>query len=133
MTFERLEYEKNHLTMDRFFVFLKDFGLTMAMIDGVNREILDKTQLVLHFKKISINCKDLNFEQFISILEAIAILYYDEKTGYKQKQQKLQRQRKRRKENYLKKMKRKQAALEAAKGRTQGEAEDNEQRLTSHE
>lgn len=43
MTFERLEYEKNHLTMDRFFVFLKDFGLTMAMIDGVNREILDKT------------------------------------------------------------------------------------------
>lgn len=133
MTFERLEYEKNHLTMDRFFVFLKDFGLTMAMIDGVNREILDKTQLVLHFKKISINCKDLNFEQFISILEAIAILYYDEKTGYKQKQQKLQRQRKRRKENYLKKMKRKQAALEAAKSRMQGEVEDNEQRLTSHE
>lgn len=133
MTFERLEYEKNHLTMDRFFVFLKDFGLTMAMIDGVNREILDKAQLVLHFKKISINCKDLNFEQFISILEAIAILYYDEKTGYKQKQQKLQRQRKRRKENYLKKMKRKQAALEAAKSRQQGEVEDNEQRLTSHE
>ena len=37
MTFERLEYEKNHMTMDRFFVFLKDFGLTTAEIDGVNR------------------------------------------------------------------------------------------------
>lgn len=37
MTFERLEYEKNHLTMDRFFVFLKDFSLTAALIDGVSR------------------------------------------------------------------------------------------------
>lgn len=25
MTFERLEYEKVHMTIDRFFVFLKDF------------------------------------------------------------------------------------------------------------
>ena len=30
------------MTMDRFFVFLKDFGLTTAVIDGVNREVFDK-------------------------------------------------------------------------------------------
>lgn len=54
--------------MDRFFVFLKDFGLTAAVIDGVSREIVDKSELVLIFKKISINCKDLNFEQFISCI-----------------------------------------------------------------
>lgn len=30
MTFERLEYEKVHMTMDRFFLFLKDFDLTTA-------------------------------------------------------------------------------------------------------
>lgn len=89
MTFERLEYEKNHLTMDRFFVFLKDFGLTSAEIEGTSREILEKTDLVLLFKKISVNCKDVDFEQFISCLERIGILYYDSKTGFKEKQEKL--------------------------------------------
>ena len=33
MTFDRLEYEKIHMTMDRFFLFLKDFQLTAAHID----------------------------------------------------------------------------------------------------
>lgn len=61
MTFERLEYEKSHLTMDRFFVFLKDFGLTMAKVDGVNKEVIDKNDLILLFKRVSINAKDLNF------------------------------------------------------------------------
>ena len=28
MTFDRLQYEKTHLTMERFFLFLKDFELT---------------------------------------------------------------------------------------------------------
>mgnify|MGYP001953961317 CR=1 FL=1 len=61
MTFERLEYEKSHMTMDRFFVFLKDFSLTSATIDGVNREVFEKNELVLIFKKASANCKDINF------------------------------------------------------------------------
>ena len=68
MTFERLEYEKSHMTMDRFFVFLKDFGLTIAKIDGVNKEVFEKNDLVLLFKRTSANAKDLNFEQFISCL-----------------------------------------------------------------
>ena len=33
MTFDRLEYEKEHLTMERFFLFLKDFELT-SMLKG---------------------------------------------------------------------------------------------------
>lgn len=35
MTFERLEYEKVHITLDRFCVFLKDFNLLCAKINGV--------------------------------------------------------------------------------------------------
>jgi hypothetical protein len=34
MTFERLEYEKIHITLDRFCIFLKDFHLTTALIEG---------------------------------------------------------------------------------------------------
>jgi hypothetical protein len=47
--------------MDRFFVFLKDFSLTVANIDGVAKEVLDKNEIVLMFKRVSINAKDLNF------------------------------------------------------------------------
>lgn len=47
--------------MDRFFVFLKDFGLTMAKIDGVLKEVIDKNEIILMFKRVSINSKDLNF------------------------------------------------------------------------
>ena len=42
MTFERLEYEKVHLTLDRLCVLLKDFGLTSANIEGHQEEVLDK-------------------------------------------------------------------------------------------
>ena len=48
--------------MDRFFTFLKDFGLTQAKVDGSVKEVLDKQEVVLLFKKMSSNCKDLNFE-----------------------------------------------------------------------
>jgi hypothetical protein len=37
MTFDRLEYERVHMGMDRFFKFLSDFGLTTASIDGRQR------------------------------------------------------------------------------------------------
>lgn len=47
--------------MDRFFVFLKDFGLTVGKIDGVMKEVIDKNEIVLMFKRVSINSKDLNF------------------------------------------------------------------------
>jgi hypothetical protein len=47
--------------MDRFFVFLKDFGLTVGKIDGVAKEVVDKNEIVLMFKRVSINSKDLNF------------------------------------------------------------------------
>lgn len=47
--------------MDRFFVFLKDFGLTIAKVDGTNKEVIDKNDLILLFKRVSINAKDLNF------------------------------------------------------------------------
>ena len=79
MTFERLEYEKTHLTMDRFFVFLKDFELILMEVKGKKEEVVDKNNIITIFKKVSSNSKDLNFEEFISCLEKLAVLYYDEK------------------------------------------------------
>lgn len=62
MTFDRLEYEKVHLTIDRFFVFLKDFNLTSIKTkDNKTREIIDKQEVIKLFKKVSPNCRDLNF------------------------------------------------------------------------
>lgn len=69
MTFDRLEYEKVHLTIDRLSVFLKDFNLTsLKMKDNKVREIIEKQEIIKLFKKISPNCRDLDFEQFILIL-----------------------------------------------------------------
>lgn len=77
MTFERLEYERVHLTMDRFFVFLKDFELILMEVKGKKEEVVDKNNIITIFKKISSNSKDLRFEEFVSCLERLAILYYD--------------------------------------------------------
>lgn len=97
--------------MDRFFVFLKDFALTTAKIDGVSKEVIDKNDLVLLFKRVSVNAKDLNFEQFVSCLEKIGLLYYDSMLNYNTKQQKIAEERKRRKQIYLRNMKKRKAAL----------------------
>lgn len=42
MTFDRLDYQKVHMVMERFFKFLSDFGLTVATIDGRQREVVSK-------------------------------------------------------------------------------------------
>ena len=80
--------------------------------------------MVLIFKKASANCKDLNFEQFISCLERIAVQYYDAKVHYKEKQEKIARDRQKRKENYLKSIKRRKAAMEAAQRKLHTEEEE---------
>lgn len=83
MTFDRLEYEKVHLTIDRFFIFLKDFNLTSIKAkDGKIREIIDKQEIIKLFKKVSTNCKDLNFEQFIIMIEKLGEVYFDSKLTY---------------------------------------------------
>lgn len=83
MTFDRLEYEKVHLTIDRFFIFLKDFNLTSIKAkDGKIREIIDKQEIIKLFKKVSTNCKDLNFEQFIIMIEKLGEIYFDSRLTY---------------------------------------------------
>jgi hypothetical protein len=47
---------------------LKDFGLTAAEFDGENKEIIEKGEIVRTFKRISSNCRDLSFEEFIACL-----------------------------------------------------------------
>lgn len=86
MTFDRLEYEKNHLAIDRFFFFLKDFNLTsMKTKDGKIREIVEKQEVIKLFKKISPNCRDLSFEHFIIIIEKLGEIYFDSMVNYEEK------------------------------------------------
>ena len=68
MTFERLEYEKLHMTLERFFLFLKDFGVLKAIVEGVEREVIDKNVIITLFKKVSSNARELSFEEFIQCL-----------------------------------------------------------------
>lgn len=82
MTFDRLEYEKTHMAMDRFFKFLQDFSLTTFMYEGKQRELVPKHKLISIFKRVSSTSKDLNFEEFIECLEKIGVVYYDEKERY---------------------------------------------------
>lgn len=79
MTFERLEYEKVHMTIERFFVFLKDFELTVGVFgdNAKPRQVVPKASIVMLFKKISPNAKDLTFQQFIECIEKLAVVYED--------------------------------------------------------
>lgn len=100
MTFERLEYEKVHMTIERFFLFLKDFELTVANIDTKNREVVDKQNVITTFKKVSSNARELSFEEFIQVIEKLAILYWDEKMNYHKKKKEYElRMKKIKKEN----------------------------------
>lgn len=54
--------------MDRFFFFLKDFDLTHLEFHDKKKDLLDKTMLITLFKKISANCRDLSFEEFVILI-----------------------------------------------------------------
>jgi len=107
MTFDRLEYEREHLNTERFFLFLKDFNLTVTEIEGKPKDIIPKASIMTIFKKISSNSRDLTFEEFIKCLEKIGVIYYDEKSNYwnKIEEEKLERI-KRKKEIEKRKIKR---------------------------
>ena len=68
--------------MERFFLFLKDFDLITMELKGKKVDVLEKNWVILMFKKISENAKDLNFEKFITCIEKIGAMYYDEKLIY---------------------------------------------------
>ena len=77
MTFDRLEYDRVHMTMERFFLFLKDFQMTTAAIDDKTREVVDKNHVITAFKKISSNSRELSFEEFVQAIEKLAVIYWD--------------------------------------------------------
>ncbi|KAL4493503.1 hypothetical protein ABPG72_007511 [Tetrahymena utriculariae] len=69
-TFDRVQQETNTMSMGKFFLFVRDFGI-------VNKN-LKKNKLVEIFKKNSSNSKDLTFEEFKQILQKISELFSDE-------------------------------------------------------
>ena len=87
--------------MDRFFLFLKDFGLSYAEVNGKNVDIMEKNDIVLAFKKISSNAKEVSFEEFITLIEKVGLLYYDAKEGgYEEKHRKEKEHRQKKKDDY---------------------------------
>ena len=56
------------MTMERFFIFLKDFNLLTAVIDGRQKEIVEKNSVILLFKKVASNARELSFEEFIQCI-----------------------------------------------------------------
>lgn len=54
--------------MDRFFLFLKDFDLTSATIQGKKKDVIEKPNITLLFKKVSSNARELSFEEFIQCI-----------------------------------------------------------------
>ncbi|EAS03072.3 alpha/beta fold hydrolase (macronuclear) [Tetrahymena thermophila SB210] len=69
-TFDRVQQETNTMSMGKFFLFVRDFGI-------VNKN-LKKNKLVEIFKKNSSNSKDLTFEEFKQILQKISEFHSDE-------------------------------------------------------
>ena len=74
--------------MERFFLFLKDFELTTMDVQGKKQDVVEKNNIITIFKTISSTSKDLTFEEFITCLEKIAVIYYDEKLVYFDKKKK---------------------------------------------
>lgn len=48
--------------MERFFLFLKDFELTIMNNGEKKEEVIDKNAIILLFKKTSSNARDVSFE-----------------------------------------------------------------------
>ncbi|KAL4445676.1 hypothetical protein ABPG74_006227 [Tetrahymena malaccensis] len=69
-TFDRVQQETNTMSMGKFFLFVRDFGI-------VNKN-LKKNKLVEIFKKNSSNSKDLTFEEFKQILQKISEFHSEE-------------------------------------------------------
>lgn len=125
VTFDRLEYDKTHMNMDRFFLFLKDFGLTHAEVNGKDVDIMNKNDIVLAFKKISPNAKQISFEEFITLIEKVGLLYYDAKEGgYEQRLRKEKEHREKKKLAFEKKQKAKLAKAASKIKEKAGEKEE---------
>jgi hypothetical protein len=64
---------------------LKDFNLLTAPIDGKQKEVVEKNSVILLFKKMASNARELSLEEFIQCIEKLAIMHWDEKEGYAKK------------------------------------------------
>lgn len=99
MTFDRIVYENEHLTIERFFAFIKDFKLNEIPIDeGVNKQLTDRNNIILLFKKASSNARNLSFSEFIICVERLFVLLFSETENYDRKMQKLEAEKKKRAE-----------------------------------
>jgi hypothetical protein len=93
MTFDRLVHERAHMTIERFFLFLRDFQLTHAIMEGVSSEILEKQAVVTVFRKVASNARVLSFEEFVQCIDRLAVLFWDNRESYHTRQLELQQAR----------------------------------------
>lgn len=103
MSFDEINFEYEHLTVERFFVFIVDFKLNeIPSDDGSSKQLTDRNPIVLLFKKASSHVRLLNFHEFIIALERLFVLLFNETENYDKKQQKLKAEKKKRLEQMKK-------------------------------
>jgi hypothetical protein len=102
MSFDEINYQYEHLTLERFFVFISDFKLNEIPTDDGNSQLTDRSHIILLFKKASSNARLLSFHEFIIALERLFVLLFNETENYDRKQQKLQAAKKKRLEAMMK-------------------------------
>ena len=59
MSFDRIEYENQHMTLERFFAFINDFKLNEIPVDDTNKQLTHPNNIILLFKKCSSNARNL--------------------------------------------------------------------------
>lgn len=68
-TFEQIQQKTQVMTINKFMIFCKDFGI--VKLNGMSRTIL-----VEMFKKNSEFYKEMNYEQFVSVLVKVSYMVY---------------------------------------------------------
>ena len=51
MSFDRIEYENQHMTLERFFALINDFKLNEIPVDDNNKQLTHPNNIILIFKK----------------------------------------------------------------------------------
>lgn len=89
MDFDRIVYENEHLTIERFYAFILDFQLNEAIIHGEKKLLADRSEITLLFRKCSSNGRNLDLPEFVVCLERLFVLLFESAKNFPKKMQKL--------------------------------------------
>lgn len=91
--FDQIKYINEHLIVERFLAFIKDFGLNEITVNGEIKNIVEPKQLALLFKTSSPDSRNVDLTEFILLLEKLFVLMFNENQDYSRKQRQIKRER----------------------------------------